>query len=88
VISPQCSLSADAFFAADIAGRFVWWVADFPLLLWCFGKFDHAILVWLVLIVFSFLAPVLQMAIVNKYMPTRYLNSRHSASIAVVEVFL
>lgn len=46
---------------------------DFPLLLWCFGKFDHAVLVWLVLFAFSFLAPILQMAIVRKYLPTRYL---------------
>ena len=47
---------------------------DFPLLLWCFGKFDHAILVWLVLI--------LQMAIVNKYLPTRYTTPFFAAMTA------
>ena len=55
---------------------------DFPLLLWCFGKFDHAILVWLVLFVFSFLAPILQMAIVNKYLPTRYTTPFFAAMTA------
>jgi uncharacterized membrane protein YvlD (DUF360 family) len=57
---------------------------DFPLLLWCFGKFDHAILVWLVLFVFSFLAPILQMAIVNKYLPTRVAYGIYLASCGIM----
>jgi len=63
------------FFEDDI-------LLDVPLLVWCFGKFDHALLVWLVIFLFSFLAPLLQKAIIKGY-----LSSRIAYSFYVISCF-
>jgi hypothetical protein len=42
--------------------------------------------VWLVLFVFSFLAPILQMAIVNKYLPTRYTTHFFAAAMMALAI--